>query len=353
MPQIRVGNHNVGTGSPCFVIAEVGINHNGSLELALELIERAADAGAQAVKFQKRDVPVVYSRTERDTPRKFDRSFIENAMRRAMIEEVLYPVFPERGQHERLEAWLRGDDVVTTNGDLKYALEFGPKEWDTIRAHCERHGLAWGVSAWDGLSVYEIDGFQPDFHKIASACLPHKDLLMRVKRCGRPIILSTGGSSMDQVRNAVEVLGRKNLIILHCTATYPCTDEEGNVSMVSTLRKEFHDVPIGYSGHEGDLLASELAVSLGADVVERHITLDRMMPGSDQKASLVPNELRDLIIRIRDIESRRGTRMAINPHEWANDSDFERISVLMGNGEKVVFPRESETMQKLRRVCDF
>ncbi len=352
MAQIRVGNHNVGTGAPCFVIAEVGINHNGSLELALELIEKAASAGAQAVKFQKRDVPVVYSKSEREAPRDFHRSFIENAMKRAVIEGVQYPVFPERGQHERLEAWLRGESVATTNGDLKYALEFGPKEWDTIRVHCERNGLAWGVSAWDGLSVYEIDGFQPDFHKIASACLPHKDLLTRVKHCGRPVILSTGGSSMDQVRKAAEVLGHKNLAILHCTATYPSSDEEGNVSMVATLGREFHDVPVGYSGHEADMLASKLAVSLGASIVERHITLDRTLPGSDQKASIEPHEFQLMVEEIRSIETKRGTRSAMKPEEWADSKDLERIKVLLGTGEKIIFPREAETMKKLRRIDD-
>lgn len=353
MAQIRIGNCNVGTGAPCFVIAEVGINHNGSLELALQLIEAAAAAGAQAVKFQKRDVPVVYTKEELCTVRAFDKSFIENAMKRASIEGVEYPVFPERGQHERLVSWLQGADVKTTNGDLKYALEFGAKEWDTIRAHCERHGLAWGVSAWDGLSVYEIDGFQPDFHKIASAVLPHRDLLLRVKRCGRPVILSTGGSTMEQVRSAVRILGHKNLAILHCTATYPCTDEEGGISMVSTLRKEFPDVPIGYSGHEADLLASELAVSLGADVVERHITLDRTLPGSDQKASIEPRELRALVEKIRVIETKRGTRARLQPNEWAQPENLSRIETLLGTDGKVVFPREVETMKKLRRVSDF
>ncbi len=353
MANVRVGNHNVGTGAACFVIAEVGINHNGSLDMALELIERAARAGAQAVKFQKRDVPVVYSKAELATGREFDRSFIENAHKRAMIEGVTYPVFPERGQHERLEAWLRGESVGTTNGDLKYALEFGPKEWDTIRLHCERFGLAWGVSSWDGLSVFEIDGFQPDFHKIASACITHEDLLQRVKRCGRPVILSTGGSSLDQIRRAVEILGRKNLMILHCTATYPSTDEEGNVAVVSSLQREFHDVPVGYSGHEGDSLASRLAVSLGAAVVERHITLDRKLPGSDQKASLELSEFEELIGEIRVIETRRGTRTMLKPAEWARAEDSGRITTLLGDGVKKVFPREVEVMKKLRRIVNF
>lgn len=353
MPQITIGNHIVGTGSPCFVIAEVGINHNGSLDLAIQLIEHAAAIGAQAVKFQKRDVPVVYSQDELHTPRGFDISFIKNAMERTKIEGVTYPVFPEKGQVERLEAFLHGDDVPTYNGDLKYALEFGAKEWDVIKETCDRVGLAWGVSAWDGISVYEIDGFQPDFHKIASACLPHTDLLRRVRRCGRPVVLSTGGSTMDQVRYAVEKLGRKNLAILHCTATYPSTDEEGNLQMIRTLKKEFHDVPIGYSGHEADSLASELAVSLGASLVERHITLDRSLPGSDQSASLEPCEFEALIAQVRNIETKRGTRPILALEDWAHIDQYDRIKVLLGSGIKEVFPREALVMKKLRRISDF
>ncbi len=353
MPQIRIGNNTVGTGAPCFVIAEIGINHNASLQIVLELIERAAAAGAHAVKFQKRDVPVVYTKAELAQPRTFDRSFIDHAMARAEIEGVRYPVFPQPGQHERLQRWLRGDDEITTNGDLKFALEFGAKEWDIIRSRCEALGLAWGVSAWDGLSVFEIDGFQPDFHKIASACLTHEDLLKRVKRCGRPVILSTGGSTMEQIRRAVEILGRKNLVILHCTATYPSKDEEANVAMVATLRNEFHDVPVGYSGHEADSLASCVAVSLGACVVERHITLDKTMPGSDQKASLEIPEFQSLIEAIRDIETKRGTRPSIRAEEYARPEDLPRIGVLMGTGVKEVYPGEAETMKKLRRVTSF
>jgi len=305
---VKIGHHFVGDGAPCFVIGEIGINHNGSIAQALQLIDVAVGAECQAVKFQVRDVPVVYSAEERAVPREFDQCFIKHAFSRMESEGVTYPVFPDEGQLSRLRAWLEGKDVQTFNGDLKYALEFGSKDWDTIRSHCERRGIYWGVSSWDGLSVQMIDGFGIAFHKVASACLPHADLLRRIRKCGKPVILSTGGSTMEQVERAVEILGRNNLIILHCVATYPSADEESNLALISTLRKKFHGIPIGYSGHEADIEASLAAVSLGAYVVERHITLDKTLPGSDQKASIDPDTLKELVSQIRHVETVRGTR---------------------------------------------
>ncbi len=353
MPQIKVGHSQVGEGAPCFIIAEIGINHNGSIEMALELIRAAADAGVNAVKFQKRDVPIVYSDTDLRTPRRFNRSFVENALKRSVIEGVVRPVFPEEGQRERLEAWMQGADVPTYNSDLKYALEFGPKEWDMIRQCCEEEGVAWGVSAWDGISVFEIDGFQPDFHKIASACLTHEDLLRRVRRCGRPVILSTGGSTLEQIKKAVHLLGLKELLVLHCVATYPSTDEEANIAIIESLKKEFHGVSIGYSGHESDILASKLAVSLGAVVVERHITLDQNLPGSDQKASITPSMFKMMVQDIRRIETKRGTQHHLSPEEWASTEEMGRIAVLTGTSTKEVLSREVSVMEKLRRVRNF
>ncbi len=353
MAQVQVGHSSIGEGAPCFTIAEVGINHNGSIEMACELIRAAADAGANAVKFQKRDVPIVYSEGDLRTSRKFDRSFVENALKRSVIEGVVRPVFPEEGQRERLEGWLQGTDVPTYNSDLKYSLEFGPKEWDMIRQCCEEEGVAWGVSAWDGISVFEIDGFQPDFHKIASACLTHEDLLRRVRRCGRPVILSTGGSTLEQIRKAVHVLGRERLILLHCVATYPSADAEANMAVIEALKNEFHGIPIGYSGHESDILASKLAVSLGAVVVERHITLDQNLPGSDQKASITPSTFGMLVDDIRRIETKRGTQRHLPPEEWASAEEMVRVPTLMGTNSKQVLPREVSVMEKLRRVKDF
>lgn len=345
-PCVMIGDRRISCNDDVFVIAEIGINHNGSIAMALELIEAAAKAGADAVKFQKRDVPVVFSKAERETPREFDRSFIEHALGRSVIEDVVYPVFPESGQRERLERWVAGTDVPTYNGDLKYALEFGPKEWDMIRARCEELGMMWGVSCWDGLSVFEIDGFQPSFHKIASACLTHADLLERVRRCNRPVILSTGGSTLEQVRRAVEILGREQLVILHCVATYPSCDDEANLAVIDTLREEFPDVPIGYSGHEEDLLASTLAVSRGACLVERHITLNRSLPGSDQKASIEPAMFRELVDEMRRVVEFDRPQ----PEAWASEADLRRVPTLLGTSEKRVLAREVPVMHKLRRV---
>lgn len=353
MSQVRIGDWNVGSGAPCFIIAEIGINHNGSIEMALALIDAAASAGADAVKFQKRDVPIVYSAKDLQTPRAFDQCFIRNAMERSVIEGVIRPVFPEKGQRERLEELLEGKEVPTFNSDLKYALEFGPKEWDLIRTRCEDRGVAWGVSAWDGVSVFEIDGFQPDFHKVASACLTHADLLRRMRCCNRPIILSTGGSTFEQVRSAIKVLGKEDLVLLHCVATYPSTDDEGNLSVMESYRNEFHGIPVGYSGHEEDTLASRLAVSIGATVVERHITLDRNLPGSDQKASIEPQQFRRMVDEIRLIETMRGTQRSLSPEKWAKPGEMERISALMGLPEKKVLLREIPVMEKLRRIRDY
>lgn len=353
MSQVQIGHCNVGDGAPCFVIAEIGINHNGSIEMACNLIRAAARAGANAVKFQKRDVPIVYSSSELRAPRTFDRSFIENALKRSVIEGIVHPVFPEEGQRERLESWLEGAEVQTYNSDLKYALEFGPKEWDMIRQCCEEEGVAWGVSAWDGISVFEIDGFQPDFHKIASACLTHEDLLRRVRRCGRPVILSTGGSTMEQVKKAVSILGREQLVILHCVATYPSNDAEANIAVIKSLKNEFHGVPIGYSGHESDILASKLAVSLGATVVERHITLDQNLPGSDQKASITPQTFETMVNDIRSIETKRGTQRCLQSEEWALLEESARVPILIGTDTKQVLPREVTVMEKLRRIKNF
>lgn len=350
---VTIGTNLVGRGLPTFTIAEIGINHNGSIGLALDLIDAAAHAGVQAVKFQKRSIPHVYSAEERQTPRTFDRSFIENAFARMSIEGVTSPVFPEPGQHERLQRWLSGEDVPTYNGDLKYALEFGPKEWDLIRMRCQELDISWGASPWDGISVYDINGAQPDFHKIASACLPNESILKRVRTCGLPVILSTGGSTMEQIRKAVEVLGRDKLVILHCVATYPSTDDEANMRVIETLQEEFHNVPIGYSGHEQDILASKLAVSLGACVVERHITLDCNLPGSDQKASIEPDMFREMIDEIRRIETMRGTQRKLPPENWASPDELSHIETLLGSGEKRVQDREVSVMKKLRRVEDF
>ncbi len=320
---IRIGNRLVGPGYPCFFIAEIGINHNGSIDIAKQLIDIAVEAGCDAVKFQKRTVPIVYDKEQLKQKRSFDRSIIENALQRTTIEGIDYEVFPAQSMRRITKT------TDTTNGDLKYALEFNIKEYDIIDAHCRDRGIAWFASSWDGLSAHFINGYNVACHKIASACLPHIDLLKRVRSNGKPVILSTGGSILDQIKRAVEILGSDDLIILHCTAEYPATDASINLQVIETLKHVFPGVPIGYSGHEPDIFPSIYAHALGACVIERHITLSKSMPGSDQKASLEPHELRQLIAEIR------------------------RAEIYRGDGIKRLSTGEIETMKKLRRVTDF
>src|SRR3989344_3309377 len=322
---VRIGNKLIGPGYPCFMVAEIGINHNGSLEISKKLIDAAIAAGCDAVKFQKRTVNVVYSKEELNKFRKVDPSIIHKAFARMNIEGVEWEVFPDDSAVQR----LREDITNTTNGDLKYALEFNMKEYDIIDQYCQEKGIMWFASSWDGLSAHFINGFNVPCHKIASACLTHSDLLKRVRYNGKLVILSTGGSSMEQIAKAVDILGREDLVILHCVANYPCKDDEINLNMIKTLKIMFPGVPIGYSGHENNTLPSLCAVAKGACMVERHITLDRNMPGSDHKASLEPAEFKHLVDEIR------------------------RLEVVQGNGLKKVHPSEEETMKKLRRIKDF
>ena len=284
---VQIGNYLVGDGHPCFIVAEIGLNHNGNVELAKKLIDTASLGGCEAVKFQKRTVETVYTPQELAKPR-------EN------------PFGP-------------------TNGDLKRGLEFGKKEYEAIDRYCSGKGMLWYASCWDEGSVDFIEQFNPPCYKIASASLTDDNLLRHHRRCGRPIILSTGMSTLEQIDHAVEILGTKNLIILHCTSTYPSSVEELNLQTIQSLRQRY-DVPIGYSGHEVGLATSVAAAALGACMIERHITLDRAMWGSDQAASIEPQGV------------------------WRLVKDVRAIETAMGNGEKCVWPSEVPVMNKLRRV---
>jgi N-acetylneuraminate synthase len=288
MSTIKIGGIPVGSEHPCFIIAEIGINHNGDLELARKLIELAEAAGCQAVKFQKRTVDVVY------TP-----------------EELAKP---------------RESPFGDTNGKLKYGLEFGKKEYAEIDRCCKEHEILWLASCWDEGSVDFIDQFDVPAYKIASASLTDDGLLKHTKARakGRPLLLSTGMSTLEQIDHAVQVLGKDNLILLHTTSTYPATMEELNLKTIGTLRQRY-GVPIGYSGHESGIVSSAAAVALGACVVERHITMDRAMWGSDQAASLGPSGLMKVVQYVRDVEKS------------------------MGDGVKRVIDREVPNMKKLRR----
>jgi N-acetylneuraminate synthase len=286
--KVRIGDLLVGDGEPCMIIAEIGINHNGSLEIAWRLIDEAVDAGCNAVKFQKRTVEVVYSPDELARPRE--------------------------------------SPFGTTNGDLKRALEFGQREYEGIDRYCKAKKIMWSASCWDPGSVEFVERFDPPFYKIASACLTDHDLLRRHRVTGRPIVLSTGMSTMDQIRHAVDVLGGTDaLVILHCTSTYPSRPEELNLRMIQSLREEF-DCPIGYSGHEVGLATTVAAVMVGACMVERHITLDRSLWGSDQAASVESQGFKRLVRDIRVCE------------------------LAMGDGIKKVYDSELPIMAKLRRV---
>ena len=341
MSTVHIGGIPVGDGHPCFIVAEIGINHNGSLAYALKLVELAAAAGCNAVKFQKRKVEIVYTREELEVPRTVDWSFIQHAIERTVIEGITYSVLPESSL-----ARLMLDRTKTTNGDLKRALEFDLKEFYLIDIRCRELGIAWFASSWDGLSAHFMNGFNGPCHKIASACLTHRDLLKRVRSNGKPVILSTGGSTLEQVMRAVDVLGRDDLVILHCNATYPCLDQDVNLAVSGTLRETFPGVPVGYSSHSPEIGSALTAVAAhGASFVEVHVTLDRSMPGSDQGSSLEPHELTKLVQGIRSIERGELTLDRLVPRE--------RQTIYHGSPEKRVYEMEIPIMKKLRLVTDY
>lgn len=287
MTEVKIGKKLVGGRNPCYAIAEIGINHNGDIDLCKKLIDVAVSAGADAVKFQKRTVDVVYTPDELARPR-------EN------------PFGP-------------------TNGDLKLGLEFGYEQYAEIDRYCREQGVDWFASCWDEASVDFIDQFNPPAYKIASASLTDDDLLRHTRAKGKPVILSTGMSSLEQIDHAVQVLGKQDLVIMHSCSTYPAHYEELNLRVIPVLAQQF-GVPIGYSGHETGIPSSVAAVALGACMIERHLTLDRAMWGSDHAASLEPNGFTRLIRDIRLIETS------------------------MGDGVKRVLEREKPVIEKLRRI---
>jgi N-acetylneuraminate synthase len=286
--EIKIGKRMVGDGHPAYVIAEIGINHNGDIEIAKRLIDAAIDAGVDAVKFQKR------------TP------------------ELCVP--PDMQKVMRETPW-----GYITYLDYRYRVEFGAEEYAEIDRYCQERGVDWFASVWDEPSVDFIEAYNPVCYKIPSASLTDHDLLSHVRRTGRPVILSTGMSTMEQICAAVEILGQENLVITHATSTYPCDPEELNLMMIPTLRSTFN-CPIGYSGHEVGLITSVVAVSLGACMVERHITLDRAMWGGDQAASVEPGGFGRLVHYIRVTEKS------------------------LGDGRKQVYQSEMPSLMKLRRV---
>jgi N-acetylneuraminate synthase len=287
MKEIQIGNTLVGEENPCYIVAEIGINHNGDIDIAKKLIDVAIIAGCNAVKFQKRTIDIVYTSEELAKPRE--------------------------------------SPYGTTNGELKYGLEFEKEEYDEIDRYCKEKKIAWYSSPWDERSVDFMEQYDTPCYKLASASITDDELLKYIKSKGRPIILSTGMSNMAQIDHAVNIVGVDNLILLHACSTYPAYYEELNLNVISVLKQRYN-VPVGYSGHETGLPSSVAAKVLGACMIERHITLDRSMWGSDHAASLEPNGIMRLVRDIRLVETS------------------------MGDGVKRVIEREFPIMKKLRRV---
>ena len=277
----------IGDNNSCYIIAEIGINHNGDVDLAKRLISVAVAGGCDAVKFQKRTIDVVYS-----------------------AEELARP---------------RESPFGTTNGDLKRALEFGLDEYREIDAYCRSAKMPWFASCWDEESVDFINQFDVPYFKIASASLTDDKLLRHTRATGKPIILSTGMSTLSEIDHAVDVLGKDDLVLMHACSTYPAHYEELNLRAIPAMKRRY-DVPVGYSGHETGIASSVAAAVLGACCIERHVTMDRAMWGSDQAASLEPNGVSRLVRDVRLVEQS------------------------MGDGVKRVFEREYPIIKKLRRV---
>jgi len=286
---ISIGGRRVGSNEPCYVVAEIGINHNGDIAIAKQLISKAKQAGFDAVKFQKRTpeicVPAEQRNIERDTP------------------------------------WGRMSYM-----DYRYKVEFGNEEYTEIDRHCRELGIHWFCSPWDHESVDFLESFDPVCYKVASACLTDDVLLKRIRETGRPVILSTGMSSLEEIDHAVEILSGTELMLMQTTSNYPCMDREINLAVIDTLRDRYK-LPIGYSGHEVGVAPSVMAVvGFDACAVERHVTLDRSMWGSDQAASL---EWRGMERLVRDIRL------------WP---------IVRGLSEKRVQEAELPVKQRLRRI---
>ena len=288
MPNVvQIGEKLVGIGHPVYIVAEIGINHNGDIENAKSLIDAAVKAGCDAVKFQKRTPEICVPLEQRDQ------------IRRTPWGDISYM-------------------------DYRYKVEFGFDEYTEIDTYCREKGITWFASCWDEPSVDFIEQFNPPCYKIPSAVLTDAELLEYHRSTNRLLIISTGMSSLDQVKAAVKLAGEEDLILLHCNGTYPCPPEQLNLRTITTLSNMFN-CPIGYSGHEVGLPTTVAAVALHACFVERHITLDRAMWGSDQAASVEPQSFDRLVKYIRTVES------------------------ALGDGVKRVYPGEKTAMERLRR----
>ena len=272
-----------------FIIAEIGINHNGDLDITKQLIDGAVEAGCDAVKFQKRTIDEVYTQEELDKYRE--------------------------------SPW------GTTNREQKEGLEFGEEEYDVIDAYCKERNIEWLASAWDVNSQHFLRKYDTKYNKVASAMLTHSDLLQEIAEEGKHTFISTGMSSLEQIESAIKIFHDHDCPyeLMHCNSSYPMDPSDANLLCIITLREKF-GCDVGYSGHVTGLAVSAAAVALGATSLERHITLDRSMYGSDQSASIELTGLDRLVKYVRTVE----------------DS--------LGDGVKVVTDTESKIAEKLRKV---
>jgi N-acetylneuraminate synthase len=286
---VKLGERLIGQDQPAYIVAEIGINHNGDLEIAKRMIRSAYAAGVDAVKFQKRTPAVCVPLEE------------QSRMRETPWGYMTYLAYREH-------------------------VEFNEDEYREIDLLCRDLGIDWFASVWDEGSIDFLEAFHPIAYKVPSASLTDKGLLDSLLKTGRPVILSTGMSTMEQIRNSVSLFGSlDNLIITHATSAYPCKPEELNLRMIPKLIEEF-DCPIGYSGHEVGLIPSVVSVAMGACLVERHFTLDRAMWGTDQAASVEPQGMEKLVKYIRVTEA------------------------ALGDGIKHVYDTELPSLNKLRRI---
>ena len=292
---VQIGDRMIGDGYPVYVIAEIGINHNGSLDIAKDLIAGAKEVGADCVKFQKRTPELCVPKDQWD-----------------LVRETPWGSM--------------------TYIDYRRRVEFSAEQYAEIDRYCRSLNVDWTASCWDEPSVDFMEQFEPPFYKMASASLTDIPLLLKARATGRPLMISTGMSSMEEIVAAVSAVGthdhakQPNLMIAHSTSTYPCKVEELNLLMITTLRERYPDLPIGYSGHETGLAPSVAATALGASFLERHVTLDRAMWGTDQAASVELVGFGRMVRDVRDIQKS------------------------LGDGVKRVYDSELGPRQKLRRV---
>lgn len=287
MNKIRIGDKTISEESPVFFTGEIGINHNGSLEVAKKMIDLAVICSADSVKFQKR------------TP------------------EICVP----EDVRDRIKETPWGD---MTYFEYKKRIEFGEEEYREIDKYCKDKGIIWYASSWDILSAEFLEKLDVPCYKIPSAKLTDREMLETIRDFGKPVILATGMSTEEEIDKAVDVLSGTDLVILHCNSSYPAVNEELNLQYIKVLKEKYPDAVIGYSGHELGISASLVAAVLGAKVIEKHITLDRAMWGTDQGASIDFSGLRRII------------------------RDLKTIPVWLGDGVKKVYDSEVKVKEKLR-----